>query len=481
MTIKHTRKGVAFICALALITAACGDDDDDAGADTAVESETTTPPAETTAPPTTAATVETSAPAETSAPDETSVPDTATETTAVEGGDLEAIGLWDDGPCDESLEPLHVGLQTVFASGVLTLGDQAVALEASAEAFNARGGANGACIQVTTCDDGADPNKAVECVRTLDEAGVAVTINDTTSVAAADVGAAYAAAGIPRFANSPGADDYPDLNTYPYTAGGTGTSIMMVQGLLDAGVSKIALVRVDIPQATALAGFFAAVYGDNGVEVVADLPVPAGTTDYSQFILAAQSAGAEGIAMPVGGQEGIQVLRAGAELDADLLYSSSTGTFPLADIQSLGEYGQRVILNEGFPPAAVDDPVIDQLVADLEAHSDDEILQRPNLKASPMRSWIGLYALLQILREADATDFSRENLKTLINASGPIDMLGLSPDWTPATDHAGAFTRAGSGHYSFWSIDSAGETFELVSEADWDTTICGSPVGGPCS
>ena len=187
------------------------------------------------------------------------------------------------------------------------------------------------------------------------------------------------------------------MNSYPFTAGGTGTSIMMVQGLVDAGVSKVAIVRVDVPAATAVAGFYGAVFGDNGIEVVADLPVPAGTTDYSQFILAAQAAGAEGVAMPVGGQEGIQVLRAGQQLDADLLYSSSTGTFPLADIQSLGEYGQRVILNEGFPPAAVDDPVINQLVADLEAHSDEEILQRPNLKASPMRSWIGLYALLQIL------------------------------------------------------------------------------------
>ena len=202
-------------------------------------------------------------------------------------------------------------------------------------------------------------------------------------------------------------------------------SIMMPQALLDAGVTKVAIVRVDIPSATALAGFYQAVFADNGIEVVADLPVPAGTTDYSQFILAAQAAGAEGIAMPIGGQEGIQVLRAGQQLDADLLYSSSTGTFPLADILSLGEYGERVILNEGFPPAAVDDPVINQIVADLEANSDEELLQRPNLKASPMRSWIGLYALLQILRADGGTEFTREGVKALIDASGPIDMLGL--------------------------------------------------------
>ena len=214
--------------------------------------------------------------------------------------------------------------------------DQAQALEAAAKAFNARGGANGHCINVTTCDDGADPNKAVECVGTLDKAGVAVTVNDTTSVGGADVSAAYSAAGIPRFAISPGQDDYPDLNSYPFDAGGTGTSIMMPQVLLDQGKTKVAIVRVDIPAATALAGFFKAVYADNGLEVVADLPVPAGTTDYSQFILAAQAAGAEAIAMPIGGQEGIQVLRAGQQLDADLLYSSSLGTFPASRHRLVG-------------------------------------------------------------------------------------------------------------------------------------------------
>jgi hypothetical protein len=125
--------------------------------------------------------------------------------------------------------------------------------------------------------------------------------------------------------------------------------------------------------------------------------------------------------------------------------------------------------------------VINQIVADLEANSDEDLLKRPNLKASPMRSWIGLYALLQILRADGGTEFTREGVKALIDASGPIDMLGITPDWTPATDHAGAFTRAGSGYYSFWKLDPAAETFVLASEADWDTVICGSPIGGPCA
>ncbi|HEY5697454.1 MAG TPA: ABC transporter substrate-binding protein, partial [Acidimicrobiales bacterium] len=136
--------------------------------------------------------------------------------------DYEAIGLWDDGPCDEAMEPLKIGLMTVFESPVLSLEDQAIALEASAEAFNARGGANGACIEVTTCDDGGNADQARACVRTVDEAGVVATVNDQGTAGQADVSPAMAEAGIPRVASNVVSEDWGDQNAYPLDASGTG-------------------------------------------------------------------------------------------------------------------------------------------------------------------------------------------------------------------------------------------------------------------
>jgi ABC-type branched-subunit amino acid transport system substrate-binding protein len=92
--------------------------------------------------------------------------------------DYKAIGLWDDGPCDTAKPKLVIGLMTVFQSPLLSLKDQATALTAAAKAFNARGGANGSCIEVHTCDDGANVDQAVACVKTLDKAGVMATVND---------------------------------------------------------------------------------------------------------------------------------------------------------------------------------------------------------------------------------------------------------------------------------------------------------------
>jgi hypothetical protein len=92
---------------------------------------------------------------------------------------------------------------------------------------------------------------------------------------------------------------------------------------------------------------------------------------------------------------------------------------------------------------------------------------------------VGLYAA-QDLR-AGTEDFSRENIKALIEASGPIGHGRPDGRLTPKTDHAGAFTRTGPGGYQFWAYDNASGAFVHKSDADWDKTICGSPIGGPCA
>src|SRR5215831_4158484 len=79
--------------------------------------------------------------------------DALTRTSSPSAGDLDyaSLGLWNDGPCDASKPKLVVGLMTVFETPDISLEDQAIALEASAAAFNRRGGANGSCIDVHTC------------------------------------------------------------------------------------------------------------------------------------------------------------------------------------------------------------------------------------------------------------------------------------------------------------------------------------------
>jgi hypothetical protein len=142
-----------------------------------------------------------------------------------------------------------------------------------------------------------------------------------------------------------------------------------------------------------------------------------------------------------------------------------------------------------FPPATFDLPVYEALRADLAASGEDG-LQTENLKASPMRSWLGLYALLHMLRQDGTTEFTREGITAMLQASGPVPMLDVfgGEDWTPNTDHAGIFKRAGTNHWATYRWDPEAEAPDGL-EGNWveastfsfDEVLCGSPFGAPAA
>lgn len=408
----------------------------------------------------------------------------STTTTASKKIDYKAIGLWDDGPCDKTKDPLKIGLMTVFESPVLSLKDQATALEVSAKAFNARGGANGSCIEVSTCDDGGQVDQAVACVRTIDDAGVVATVNDQGTAGQLDVSKAMAAAKISRVASNVVQDDWADPNAYPTDASGTGVTFLMPQALIDAGAKKIGLIRVDLAAASALKGLLADAYKGKATFPY-DVPVPGGTTDFSQFILGADNAGTDGVALAIGEQEAIQVVKAGQQLATKQKIGSSLGTFSHDNVADLGDFAKQMVFLWSFPPATTELPVYEALRADLAA-SGQEALQPGNLKASPMRSWIGLYALLKMMRDAKMTTFTREGISKMLNEAKDVPMLGIfgGEDWTPSTNHPGLYKRAGTNHWATYKWDANAKApdglkgnFVEESKISFDETLCGTIFG----
>lgn len=413
----------------------------------------------------------------------------STDTTVpAETIDYEALGLWDDGPCDESKPTLKLGLMTVFESPIVSLKDQADALTASAEAFNKRGGANGSCIEVTTCDDGGTVDQAVKCVRTIEDAGVVATVNDQGTAGQEDVSKAMQKAGIPRVASNVTNVDWADPNAYPLDASGTGVTFMLPKALIDQDVKKIGLIRVDFAAASVMSSLLGQVYQDDGIEFVSDSPVASGTTDYGQFLLKADRAGAEGVMLAIGEQEATQVVKAGQQLSTQQKIGSSLGTFSHKNIQELGDFANQMAFTWSFPPATIDVPVYKALRADLAA-SGNEQLQPENLKASPMRSWIGLYALLKMMRDEKMTEFTGEGITAMLKKAKDVPMLDIfgGEDWTPNKDHPGMYKRAGTNHWATYKWDpEAGNpaglegNFVELSKVNFDEVLCGSALGGPC-
>lgn len=399
--------------------------------------------------------------------------------------DYEAIGLWDDGACDPELEPLRIGLMTVFESPVISLVDQALALEAAAAGFNDRGGANGACIEVVTCDDGGNADEAIACVREIDEAGVVATVNDQGTAAQGDVSEAMAEAGIPRVASNVTTSDWGDQNAFPLHGSGFGQTLLSPQALIGQGVTDIGVIRVDLAEASAIIGLFSDLYPEATFDP--DMPVAGGTTDFSQFILAAEDVGAEGVTIALGEQEAVQIVRAGQQLGTELSIGASLGTFPHETVAELGDFAQQLAFLWSFPPATADLPVYEALRADMAA-SGEESLQVGQLKASPMGSWIGLYALLYLIRDADMTEFTREGITAMLETATDVPMLGMFGDqsWTPDLDHPGIWQRIGTTHWATYRWDPEAEApdglegnFVETATIDLAEILCGSPFGAP--
>ena len=166
---------------------------------------------------------------------------------------------------------------------------------------------------------------------------------------------------------------------------------------------------------------------------------------------------------------------------------SSLSTLGHATVSKLGDFADQVVFLHSYPPATYDLPVYKALRADLSA-SGEESLQPDNLQATAMRSWIGLYALLKMIRDAKMTEFTRAGISAMLNQAKDVPMLGIfgGEDWTPSLNHPGLFKRAGTNTWNVWRWDPKAKApdgltgnFVKGAKINFDDVLCGSPFGAP--
>ena len=346
--------------------------------------------------------------------------------------------LWDNGPCKAALPEYKVGIIAPFQTPVLSLIDQVNAMEASVKAFNGRGGVGGHCMALTTCDDKANPNQEVDCARQFVDKGIVATLNDTTPFNPQGVIDLFLPAGLPRVGVSPQSQDLAAASipiTYAFGAGGAGTTLMMVPPCIAHGFKKIGMINVDSPGIAGLIGLMQTMLKAYGATLVGNVAVPAGTTDFQQFTLAMESKGAECTILPLGENEAKQVLRAAQQLGGKMRFSGSLGTFGLADLASFGNFGEFIYLNAELPPATASQttwPILKDAIADLGASGKPE-LQKDQIKSSPLRSWVTVYAFVKVIEQfGKPDDVSRKAITDAFNKATNVDMFGLTPPWTPS-------------------------------------------------
>lgn len=272
---------VACVAAASILFAACGDDDD--------SSDDTSAPAETTAAETTAApdAETTAAPEPTDAESET----TAAETTAAEADPLGT-------PTPAEGEPVKIGLIT--ESGGEAISSQSELTETGAQIAveyvnEYRGGLAGRPIELIICGNKASASGASDCANQMVEQDVAAVVWPFTGFGPQQV-PIITGAGIPVVAVSGSStEELTTPNVFIITGGYVGTLGAYAQHAADNGVSKFAMITIDVPSATQAAeGIGALVFGNAGVEYSV-VKVAPGTPDMTSQVQAAISDGATAI------------------------------------------------------------------------------------------------------------------------------------------------------------------------------------------
>lgn len=212
-------------------------------------------------------------------------------------------------------------------------------------------------IEVISADDQNKPDVGSATVRKwVDKDQVDAVAGVVASSVGLAVGKVLKQAKKPMLISTAGSPAFTTKQCSPYNAHWTYDVVALANGtvkpLVDAGKKKWFFITADYVFGHALEKVSTSVIEKNGGKVVGSVKVPLGTTDYSSYILQAQSSGADAVALANAGKDFINALKGASEFGLNkqatmvglLVFSSDVQAIDpniIADMRlTTGFYGQ---------------------------------------------------------------------------------------------------------------------------------------------
>jgi branched-chain amino acid transport system substrate-binding protein len=440
---SRSRFAIATICAFSLVAAACGGDDDESGADTAVESDTGT--AETTAAPATTAAEATPA---TTAAEVTPATTAAGEVAAPTG------------------TPIKIGL--VYAGTgrtALTYGMTDGVANAWAQWVNTEmGGVNGHPVEIILGDGLSTGEGAVAAANELIAAGVVgIIVQDTTAENA--IAETITAAGIPMIggtANGRPSDtgDAHWPNTYfPTATSNPASAASTMMATAASGLTKFsAAVCAEVPACADAGKLYEPVAPSLGIEYVGLVTVGAADPSYTAPCLELVGKGADVINLGLAPQTAIAVIEECQLQGYEGTFASANNSITAPDFEAIEGLHLIGALN-GFPWWA-DAPPAQQFRDVNERYGDGDDVRN----SSATTTWSALELFRKAMGEngpaADAEVTAADVIGVYQGISGET-LDGLLP--APITYTAEGFQPALS---CFWLFDMTDGAFTTLTLGD---------------
>jgi branched-chain amino acid transport system substrate-binding protein len=349
---------------------------------------------------------------------------------------------------------VKVGMITALSGPLASNPDTKDALLAAVKAFNKRGGAgtSHAKLEADVCDSRADANGEVQCARQMVDDGVVATLNDLTFNNPAGVVAVLEKAGIPRIGIG-GTDisEFGSSVSYPISAGVIAAYLGTAVGFKQDGHTKICLMRTDAPTGATFRGFLTPSFTAIGVAIDCDVSVATGATDYAPFIAEVQRGNPQAILISHTDAVTTQLIAAMAQLNTKIPLGGSPGSFTLETLRKYPAITKGTVLSDSFPfpsQANVKNfPGLKQYFADMKA-SKNSALSASKLKTTDFSAWVSLLAFVNVTK--NVSDFSPATVIQALKTAQSVDLLGLTPPWTPSTPGFSVF-KSSSNHFVYIS------------------------------
>ena len=349
---------------------------------------------------------------------------------------------------------VKVGMITSLTGPLAANPEVKDALLAAVAAFNKRGGVgtNHAKLQAVVCDSKGDANGEVDCARQMVDDGVVATLNDLTYNNPAGVVDVLEGAGIPRIGIG-GTDisEFGSSVSYPISAGVIAAYLGTAVGFEQDGDTKICLMRTDAPTGATFRGFLTPSFTAIGVDITCDVAVATGSTDYAPYIAQIQQEDPQAVLISHTDAVTTQLIGAMAQLNAKIPLGGNPGSFKLETLRKYPEITKGTVLSDSFPyPSQANTkafPGLKQYFADMKA-SGKSSLSQAKLKAADFGPWMSTLGFVNVTKSLDT--FTPETVIGALKSAKDVDLLGLTPPWTPSTPGFSVFTSS-SNHYVYIS------------------------------
>jgi len=328
------------------------------------------------------------------------------------------------------------------------------ALLAAVAAFNKRGGVgtNKAKLVADVCDSKSDANGEVACARQMVDDGVVATLNDLTFNNPSGVNDVLKQAGIPRIGiGGTDVSEFGSPVSYPVSAGVIAAYLGTAVGFEQDHNTKICLMRTDAPTGATFKGFIAPSFSAIGVDITCDVAVATGATDYAPYIAEVQRDDPDAILISHTDAVATQLIGAMAQLNAKIPLGGNPGSFKIDTLRKYPAITKGTVLSDSFPyPSAANAkafPGLKRYFADMKA-SGKSSLSPTKLKTPDFAPWISTLAFVNVTK--GLSEFTPQTVVDALETVKDVDLLGLTPPWTPSTPGFSVFTSS-SNHYVYVS------------------------------